>query len=124
MSLTTPPPTSSSPKARQAFARSFVKTPVWSPKALSFTWRIASPKSVNPKTTTSGADADLARVGERPHEDPLHGPVDVRGPVHDHRGVAAELQDDLLLAGPLLHAPADGRAAGKRQDLEANVGHH
>ena len=31
--------------------------------------------------------------------------------VHDDAGIAAELEDDLLLAGALLHPPADGRAA-------------
>src|SRR5439155_22477367 len=58
------------------------------------------------------ADADLSGVGKRADEDPLDGPVEVRRLVDDHPGVAAELEADPLLAGPLLHPPADRRAAG------------
>ena len=68
------------------------------------------------------ADADLAGVGERADEHAPDRPVEVGGLVDDHAGVAAELEDDLLLAGPLLHPPADRRAAGERQQLEALVG--
>ena len=58
------------------------------------------------------ADAHLAGIGETADEDPLHGPVEVGSLVDDDPGVAAELEHDLLLAGPLLHPPAD--AAGCR----------
>ena len=40
----------------------------------------------------------------------LDRPVEVGGLVDDHAGVAAELEHDLLLAGALLHPPADRRA--------------
>ena len=39
-------------------------------------------------------------------------------------GVAAQLEDDVLLAGARLHAPADRRAAGEGQQLEPLVGDH
>ena len=39
-----------------------MKTPVWSPKKLSLTCRTASPKSVNGKTTTSGANASFEQT--------------------------------------------------------------
>ncbi len=70
------------------------------------------------------ADADLAGVGERADEAALDGPVEVGGLVDDHAGVAAELEDDPLLARPLLHPPADRRAAGEREELEALVADH
>ena len=57
------------------------------------------------------ADADLAGVGEGADEAPPDRPVEVGGPVDDDAGVAAELEDDLLLAGALLHPPADRRAS-------------
>ena len=70
------------------------------------------------------ADADLARIGEAADEGPLDRPVEVRGLVHDDAGVAAELEHDLLLAGPLLHPPADRRRAREGQELEPLVGDH
>ncbi len=70
------------------------------------------------------ADADLAGVGEGADEDALDGPVEVRRAVDDDGSVAAQLQDDVLLARAGLHPPADGRAAGERQQLEAVVGDH
>src|SRR5690242_21284421 len=70
------------------------------------------------------ADADLAGVRERANERPAHGPVEVRRLVDDHAGVAAELEDDLLLARALLHPPADRRAAGERQELEPLIADH
>src|SRR3972149_5112485 len=51
-------------------------------------------------------------------------PVEVGAVVDDDPGVAAQLEHDLLLARALLHAPADGRAAGEGEQLEARVGHH
>ena len=43
--------------------------------------------------------------------------------VDDARGVAAELEHDLLLAAARLHVPADLRRAGEREQLEALVLH-
>src|SRR6185436_13004275 len=70
------------------------------------------------------ADAHLAGVRERADEGPLDRPVEVGRLVDDHAGVAAELEDDLLLAGALLHPPADRRAAGEAEQLEAVVADH
>jgi hypothetical protein len=56
------------------------------------------------------ADAHLARIRERADERALDGPGDVGGLVDDDAGVATELEHDLLLAGALLHPPADRRA--------------
>ena len=53
-------------------------------------------------------------VLERALDAALCGPVEVRARIHDDAGVATELEHDLLLAGPLLHPPADARAAGER----------
>ncbi len=213
------PPTSSSPKARQAWLRSFVKTPVWRPKKLSLTWRMAcvevaeregddergerlvradlggdrrvgedrrgeeravglaaeeelaaeGDRLVDPALGPAGggtvdhrpdvgrgveriadleglraldeaghervpdplvdehpldADADLAGVGEGADEAAPDGPVEVGRLVDDDPGVAAELEDDLLLAGPLLHPPADRGAAGEAEELEPRIRHH
>ncbi len=214
------PPTSSSLNARQAPARSLVKTPVWSPNMLSLTWAMASSIVRNGAATTSGANASFEhtwarrrdvgqdrrreerpvrptagedRATERdrlvdpalrarrlrsrrpsgptsvagssgspslrafapstnramnasqtsswmnarwtlmhtwpayakpPIEDPLDRPVEVRGLVDDDPGIAAELEHDLLLAGALLHPPADARAAGEGEQLEPLVGDH
>ena len=70
------------------------------------------------------ADADLARVREAADEAALDRPVEVGGLVDDDAGVAAELEDDLLLAGPVLHPPADRRRPGEGQQLEARVRDH
>ena len=70
------------------------------------------------------ADADLAGIRERADQDALDRPVEVGRLVDDDAGIAAELEDDLLLAGPLLHPPADRWAAGEREQLEALVGDH
>src|SRR3990172_898777 len=166
MSLTMTPPTSSSPKPRQALARSFVKTPVWRPKKLSLTCRMASSKLRKGKTTTTGAKASLEQtwaltgtfsrtVGGKnvPFARPpartrppratasstqrwvrsaaassTIGPMSVPGsrgsPTRSAATPAADLEDDPLLARPLLHPPADRGAAGEGEDLEAVVGDH
>ena len=56
------PPTSSSLNARQAPARSLVKTPVWSPNIESLTRAMASSRSRNGKATTSGANASFEQT--------------------------------------------------------------
>src|SRR4029079_2349078 len=70
------------------------------------------------------ADADLAGVCEGADEDTADGPVEVGRLVDDHPGVAAELEDHLLLARALLHPPAHRRAAGEAEELEAVVADH
>ena len=70
------------------------------------------------------ADAHLARVRVGADQAALDGPVEVGRLVDDDAGVAAELEDDALLAGALLHPPADRRRAGEGQQLEARVGDH
>ena len=69
-------------------------------------------------------DADLAGIGERADEAAPHRPVEVRRFVDDDAGVATELEHDLLLAGPLLHPPADRWRSGEGEQLEARVGDH
>ena len=59
------------------------------------------------------ADAHLPGVGERAVHEALDRPVEVGGLVDDRPGIAAELEDDLLLAGLGLHLPADARRAGE-----------
>ena len=70
------------------------------------------------------ADADLAGVGEGTDEAAPHRPVEVGRLVDDDPGVATELQHDLLLAGALLHPPADRWRSGEGEQLEARVGDH
>ena len=57
MSLRITPPTSRPSKARNAFPRSFVKTPAWSPNRESLACEMAASKSENRASTTSGANA-------------------------------------------------------------------
>src|SRR6185369_9069692 len=64
------PPTSSSENARQAPARSLVKTPVWRPNIESLTPAMAASRSRNGKATTTGANASFEQIGTANGEDP------------------------------------------------------
>ena len=68
------------------------------------------------------ADAALAGLVEGAEDDPLDRVVEVGVRVDDHRGVAAELEHDLLLAGLGLELPADAGRAGEAEQLEPLVG--
>ena len=57
------------------------------------------------------ADAALAGLVEGAEDDPLDRVVEVGVAVDDHRGIAAELEHHLLLAGLGLEVPADRRAS-------------
>jgi hypothetical protein len=53
----------------------------------------------------------------------FHGVLQAGRFVDDDARVAAELQQDPLLAGTRLHGPADRRRPGEGQQLVARVGH-
>ena len=66
-------------------------------------------------------DARLPRVGRAAPDDALGGVVEVGVRGDDDRGVAAELERHALHAGAALQPPADGGAAGEREQLDAVV---
>ena len=68
------------------------------------------------------ADAALARLVEGAEDDALDRVVEVGVGVDDHRGVAAQLQHHLLLAGLGLQVPADAGRAGEAEQLQPLVG--
>jgi hypothetical protein len=68
--------------------------------------------------------AELPGELERPDHAARRGPLEIRGPIDDRRRIAPELEDHLLLAGPGLERPANGRAAGERQELEPLIADH
>ena len=66
-------------------------------------------------------DAGLACVAEAAEDDPLQRVVDVCVLVHDHGGVAAELERHALASGARLQPPADRRAARECEQLDPVV---
>ena len=68
------------------------------------------------------ADAALSGLVEGAEDDALGGVREVGVPVHDHGGVAAQLEHHLLVAGLRLELPADRRRAGEGEQLQALVG--
>ena len=68
-------------------------------------------------------DADLSRVSECRRERAAERPREIGVVVHDDGGVAAELEQDALLAGDRLEVPTDLGASGERECREAIVAH-
>jgi hypothetical protein len=71
---------------------------------------------------TLHADAALAGLVERAHQDAGHRVLQVRIFVHQTRRVAAQFQHHLLLAGPRLQGPPHLGRTGETQKLDALVG--
>jgi hypothetical protein len=67
-------------------------------------------------------DAALSRLVEGAEDDPLGSVREVGVAVHDHGGVAAQLEHHLLVAGLGLELPADRGRAREGEQLQALVG--
>ena len=76
---------------------------------------------------TLEVNAGLARLVERAEADALDDLIQRKRRlvprVDDARGIATELEDDLLLAAARLHVPAHGGRAREREKLETLVAH-